>query len=358
MTQIETFPRRQPSLFALVLIAFATGSALAGPGSRTAQYQQQTQPPAGAKSQVSNDELQEGKKVESAADAAGRLQAAAEFVKKYPKSSLMDTVAKLVAAKIVETQDSAQKAAFCETYLTVFKNTPQAKLIYGIEIEALIKSNKGDDALRVAGTALQQNPDDVQLLSNMVSWGIDQIKHGDRKFVEPVQRYGSKAIQLIEDNKKPADLSEQNWTDYKNTVLPQIYQSLGLVALMLEKGDEAKPLLLKAVQLNGSDAFSYYLLGTISDNEYQQTYQKYKGTLPGSERDATLKKALEQMDQTIDLFAHAVALSEGNPQNQPLHDRALKDLELYYNYRHKDKGPAGLQELINKYKKPTTSPGN
>jgi tetratricopeptide (TPR) repeat protein len=325
---------------------------------RTQQYQQQPQGQAGAKPQVSNDELQEGKKVESATDAASRLQAAGEFVKKYPKSSLMDTVAKLAAAKIVETQDQTQKAAFCETFLTVFKNTPQANLIYGIEIEALVKSNKADDALRVAGVALQQNPDDVQLLSNMVSWGIDQIKHGDRKYVEAVQRYGAKAIELIEANKKPADLTDSNWSDYKTTILPQIYQSLGLVSLMLEKSDQARPMLQKAVQLNPSDAFSYYLLGTITDTEYQATYQKYKSTLPGSERDATLKKALEQMDQTIDFFAHAVALSEGNPQNQPLHDRALKDLELYYNYRHKDKGPAGMQELINKYKKPAASSGN
>ena len=356
MKQIELFSMRRLALLVLVVLVCTSAAVWAGP--RVQYAQQQPQDPAGPKPQVSNDELQEGKKVEAATDAAGRLQAAGEFIKKFPKSGLMDTVAKLVAAKIAETQDANQKATFCETFLTVFKNTPQTKLIYPVQIEAYIKANKPDEGLRVAGIALQQNPDDVQLLSNVVSLGIDQIKHGDRKYVAPVQQYGAKAIALIEADKKPGDLSDSNWSDYKTKVLPQLYQSLGLVALMQDKSDEARPKLEKAIQLNPSDAFSYYLLGSISDNEYQATYQKYKGMLPGAERETTLKKALELMDQTIDFFAHAVALSEGSPQTQPLHDKALQDLQLYYNFRHKDKGAAGMQELINKYKRPGSSSGS
>jgi tetratricopeptide (TPR) repeat protein len=264
----------------------------------------------------------------------------------------------MVAAKIADSQDPAQKANFCETFLTIFKGTPQVAIIYPIQIEAYVKTNKPDDALRVAAVAIKQNPGDVVLLSNIVSWGIEQIRQNNRNYVGPVQEYGAKAIELIEADKKPADLTDANWSDYKTKILPQIYQSLGLVALMQDKNEEARPKLQRAIQLNPSDAFSYYLLGSISDNEYQASYQKYKGMLPGADRDAILKKALEQMDQTIDLFAHAVALSEGDPKTQALHDKALQDLQLYYNYRHKDKGAAGLQELINKYKKPGSSSGD
>jgi tetratricopeptide (TPR) repeat protein len=355
MKQIELFSRRCPALLALVIVATTTMPGWAAASGSREQYPQQPQDQQGQKPQASNDELQEGRKVEAAPDAAGRLQAAGEFIKKYPKSALMDTVAKLVAAKIADTQDPNQKATLCETFLTAFKNTPQARLIYPIEIEAYVKAGKPDDAFRVAGAALQQNPDDVQLLSNVVAVGVEQIKHDDRKYIGQVQQYGARAIELIEADKKSVDLTDADWAEYKTKILPQLYQSLGLVAAMQNKIDEAKPKLEKAIQLNPSDAFSYYLLGTIVDNEYQASYQKYKGMMAGAERDATLKKALEQMDQTIDLFAHAVALSEGNPQTQPLHDRALKDLQLYYDYRHKDKGPAGMQDLINKYKKSSSS---
>jgi tetratricopeptide (TPR) repeat protein len=364
MKQNQSFSIYRPALLALTIIACASLPGRSAASSPRQYPQQQPQNQAAPKPQTSNDELEDGKKVEAAADAASRLQAAGEFVKKYPKSNLMDTVAKLVAAKIAETPDPNQKAAFCETFLTLFQGTPQARVIYPIEIEAYSSANKPDDALRVeqreldeslAGLASQQNPDDVQLLTRVVSLGIELVKRNNPKYVGPVQQYGAKAIQLIEADKKPADLSDSSWADYKTKVLPQIYQSLGLIALMLQKQDEAKPKLEKAIQLNPSDAFSYYLLGTISDNQYQATYQKYKGMTAGAEREATLNKALEQMDQTIDLFAHAVALSEGNPNTQALHDRAIQDLQLYYNFRHKDKGPAGMQELINKYKKPNAA---
>src|SRR5215471_5138495 len=130
MKQIQSFSLHRLARFALAILACASLPcwSSASPMIRYLQQysQQQSQEPAGPKPQVSNDELQEGKKVEAATDAASRLQAAAEFVKKYPKSGLMDTVAKLVAGKIAETQDSAQKATFCETFLTVFKDTPQA----------------------------------------------------------------------------------------------------------------------------------------------------------------------------------------------------------------------------------------
>src|SRR5262249_47966081 len=278
MKQIQSFSLHRHALVALAMVACASlpgGSSASpmrylrqSPQQQSQQYgPQQPQEPAGPKPQVSNDELQEGKKVEAATDAASRLQAAGEFVKKYPKSGLMDTVAKLVAAKIAESQDPAQKAAFCETFLTVFKDPAQTKLIYPVELEAYIKANKPDDALRVASVALKQNPDDVMLLSNMVSLGIEQIKHGDRNYVGPVQLYGAKAVELIEADKKPADLSDSNWADYRTKILPQIYQSLGLIALMQDKNEEARPRLEKAIQLNPADAFSYYLLGSIADTE-------------------------------------------------------------------------------------------
>jgi len=365
MKHVESYFSSRAALLALIVIA-AIGMPGRAAERRQVQYTQQPKEQAGQKPQVSNDEMQEAKKVDGAADAAGRLRAAADFVKKYPKSTLMDTIAKLVASKISETQDPNQVTSLCEQFLTIFKNTPQAKLIYSVEIDAYNKANKPDDALRVelkeldedlAGLATQPNSDDLPLLTRVVSLAMELVKHNNGKYVGAIQQYGARAISLIEADKKPADLSDSQWADYKTRVLPQIYQSLGLVALMLQKDEDARLKLEKAVELNPSDAFSYYLLGTIADNEYQETYKKYKGMLPGAEQQATLKKALEQMDKTIDLFAHAVALSEGNQQTQALHDKALQDLQVYYNYRHKDKGSAGMQELINKYKKPASSSG-
>ena len=73
--------------------------------------------------------------------------------------------------------------------------------------------------------------------------------------------------------------------------------------------------------------------------------------LPGKEQDELLKKTLEKLDQIIDHYARAVGLSEGNPPLQKLHDELLTDLKTYYAFRNKN-STDGLQQLIDKYKKP------
>ena len=67
-------------------------------------------------------------------------------------------------------------------------------------------------------------------------------------------------------------------------------------------------------------------------------------------KDSVLKQALAKMDEVVDMFAHAVGLSEGDAASQVLHDQTLQDLQAYYKYRHGGSAD-GLQQLIDKYKK-------
>ena len=55
------------------------------------------------------------------------------------------------------------------------------------------------------------------------------------------------------------------------------------------------------------------------------------------------------IDKVIDQYAHAVALSEGKPEYQRLHEQALSDLTVYYKFRH-NQTTDGLQQLNDKYK--------
>ena len=56
------------------------------------------------------------------------------------------------------------------------------------------------------------------------------------------------------------------------------------------------------------------------------------------------------MDDVIDAYAHAIALTEGNPQYDAMRVGLKADLEGYYKYRHSN-STEGLQALIDKYKK-------
>lgn len=317
-----------------------------------AQYPQQTQEPKKDQSKepkVSDAENQALKKIVDAPDAATKLQAATEFVKKYPKSAKRSEVARHLAGEITRVQDAAQLITLSEGYLASFNLPEEAALINQFLIDAYVKANRLDDAFRIAATMLEKNPNDVVVLTQMAIVASEELKRNNPKYIQQSQTYGMKAIELIEADKKPEALEVTRWNDYKTRWLPQLYQSLGLVSFLSGNKADAKVKLEKAASLNATDPVTFMLLGSMVNEEYQQLAEKHKTMSAGPVKDDTLKEAHAKMDQVIEAFARAVALSEGNPQYQRLHDQLKQDLTAYYKYR---KGTTdGLQQLIDKYKK-------
>ena len=165
--------------------------------------------------QAGEGEVQAAKKVQAASDGAAALQSGGEFVKKYPKSTLRLQVAQLVAGKISQTADNTQKISLAENFLTVFNQPGEANVITPALVDAYTKADKFDEAFQKASGWLEKNPEDVRTLVQMALTGADQAKHGNRKFADVSQKYGLKAIELIEADKRPASLDAEQWAEYK-----------------------------------------------------------------------------------------------------------------------------------------------
>jgi hypothetical protein len=73
----------------------------------------------------------------------------------------------------------------------------------------------------------------------------------------------------------------------------------------------------------------------------------------GASKDAALKQVEAQIDKTIEAYAQAIAVTEGKAQYQPAHDALRQDIENLHKFRHNGK-TEGLQQVIDKYKKPAT----
>ena len=304
--------------------------------------------------QVSEAEEKAIIKVRDAADPAAKLVAAEEFVKKYPKSTRRNEVVMYVATEISKMPDAAQQIPLIEKALTVFNQPGDADKFNTVLLDAYLKSSRIDDAFRVAASIIEKNPNDVIILTHMSLLGTDQAKARNPKYVQVSQTYGAKAIELIEANKMPASMDAAAWTQYKNQWLPHLYQSMGILAFVTGNKADAKAKLDKAVAVNSTDPVTYMLLGSLTNEEYQQLAAKHKEMAAGPMKDQTLKDAHMKLDEVIDMFARAVALSEGNAQYQQLHDQVLQDLTAYYKYRNGGKTD-GLQALIDKYKKPASN---
>ncbi|HKY05311.1 MAG TPA: hypothetical protein VJQ56_10500 [Blastocatellia bacterium] len=333
----------------LCAFAFLIGGTSAYAQEQQPTEQQKSQQPA-KPVQISEGERQALKKIQDAADLAAKLQAAGEYVKKYPKSSKRGEVVGYLAGEIAKVTDSAQQTAHAEGFLAVFTEPAEAGMMTPFLIDAYIKAKRIDDAFRLATSHLEKNPGDVQMLTQMSLIGVDQIKAQNPKFIQQSQQFGLKAIELIEADRRPEAMDVARWGEYKTRWLPQLYQSMGLVAIVTQKPDEAKARLEKAAAINANDAVTFLYLGSLLNQEYQQLAEQHKSAGPGPMKDEMLKQAQAKMDEVIQIYARVVALSEGNPQLQRVSEQVMQDLTAYYKYRHNG-STDGLQEVIAKYKK-------
>jgi hypothetical protein len=335
-------------VLALALCAAASVAGAAGargPVARAAQGQKQ----GGQKGAPSDAEQKAAQAVQSAADAPATGAAAMEFVKKYPKSSLRPQVARTVLMKIAAVPDPAQRVTFAEGFTKVFDSPDEATLAAPVIIDAYVDAKRYDDAYRLATPeAVAKFEDPLGVMVSLAMTGADQVRQKNGKYVQASQQLGLKAVEMIEGGKKPAQVDDARWAEYKTTWLPQLYQSLGVLSYASGDKADAKAKLSKAAALNSTDPNTYILLGALANDEYQQTAQQHKAA-SGAAKDELLKQAHAQLDVVIDSWAHAVALTEGDPRAEQVRTQLMEDLESYYKYRHGSSD--GLKELIGKYKK-------
>lgn len=301
------------------------------------------------KAQVSGDEQKLLNKMESAGDINAKMQAAGEFIKKYPKSIKRLDAAKYMANEITKAE-SAKRIDLAHNFLTIFTDNQEAGLIAPIQVDAYLTANKPDEAFKAGAAYLEKNPDDAAVLAQLGYGGIEQAKRQNNTYVQQSITYSTKAIALIEADKMPISYSPDKWAEFKTQWQPLLYQSLGLAAYMSNNKDDAKEKFEKAVSLNPTEPFNYAMLGSLANEEYQVLADRHKTMMSGPLKDETLKRANAKIDQVIDYFARAVGLSEGKPAYQNLHDQILQDLTEYYKYRHNN-STEGLQALIAQYKK-------
>ena len=310
-----------------------------------AQQKQSDQP------NLSPDEQKLASSITSAKDAAGKLNAAAELIKKHPKTPIRLRVAGSMANEVANVKDNAQKLTLAQQLETIFNDPAEIDIVGPVIVQAYADGNQPDQAFAKGAELLSHAPDALTLLVQLAATGGDQAKKQNAKFVPQSIQYTTHAIELMEGDKKPPDIDDARWSQYKAQTLPGLYQTRGL--LNLAKGDktEAKANYLKASQLNPADAYNFVMLAAMLNDEYQAEAKQYQSMAAGATRDQQLKKVQTLLDSVIDAYARAVALSEGNAALQQIRQQYAEDLESYYKYRHNG-STEGMQQLIDKYKAP------
>jgi hypothetical protein len=318
----------------------------------TVSAQPQGGRPQGGRPNLSPEEQNLVRNIQAAKDPAEKMKAVAEMIKKYPKSPARPFIARMGAEQIEDLQDANQKLSFAQQYQTIFDQPNEEELIFPVLVEAYATLNRPDEAFTKGADFLSRHPDSLRVLVGLLALGTDQVKKQNGKYIAQSIQYGTHAAELFEGDKKPVNTDDAQWKTYKSETLPGVYQSLGLLYYASSKIAEAKANYLKASDLSPTDPFNFVMLAGLLNQDYQNEAKKYQSMPAGPARDEELKKTQAVLDQVIDAYAHAIALSEGNATLQQIRQQYLGDLETYYKYRHGSTD--GMQQLIDKYK--TTKP--
>jgi len=300
------------------------------------------------KIKVSADEADAIKKIEKAKTLADKIKATQDFLKKYPQSPARPQAAEYLAGEIARTKDDAQIIQNGETYLTIFTEPAETDLILPDLVYSYSATNRPKDAFGAAEKYFARHPDDVVLRYKLAIDGSNLLRSGTKDYALQSRDYALKSIELIEANKKPANLDDARWKEYQTKYLPSLYQTVGVYEYNMGDKAKAQASLVKATSLDAKDVNSWLLLSTMLDDEYQELARQYNVADEGAARDALLKKANDKLDQVMEGFARIVALTDGRPEAKNVNDQIRQSLETYYKYRHKNLD--GLPALIGKYK--------
>jgi hypothetical protein len=297
---------------------------------------------------LSGDERKAAEKITKAKGPEARLQAAAEFVQKFPQSTLRPQVVEGLAAEIANTQDAQLRTSLAETYAAIFTGPGEAERLTPILLDTYVKAGRAEDAFRLGSQWLAKNPDDAHTLYSLAIVASNEAIKGNNAYAAQGRQYGARAAELIEADKMPAGGDAAKWAAFKTEALPTVYRATGIIALKNNDRAAARQLLEKAIAHKSTDPGVFLVIADLLNQDYELTAKQYTVAAAG-EKEALRKKADEQLDRVIESYAQAIAVSEGNPQYQPAATALRENLTTYYKYRHNSTD--GMQQLIDKYKK-------
>ena len=123
------------------------------------------------------------KKLNDATDPAVKLDAAAEFVKKFPKSGKRLEIANHVAGNIDEVEDATKRVTLAEKALTIFTLPDENDVLTRSVLDAYLSAGRAADAFRVAAAWLPKHPDEADPMRRLAITANNESIKGNNTFI-------------------------------------------------------------------------------------------------------------------------------------------------------------------------------
>ena len=300
---------------------------------------------------LSDEESKHADKMNKATTVAEKTKLGIEFIKKFKKNTAYrPKIAEYLSNQIFNEKDPNLKIQAAQQFIGAFDQPGEADMIRPALIDGYVTTGKFDEAFTEGGKYAEAHPDEPFVAGSLGFNGALQLqKQGASwKWGKAAVDYVAKAVALLEQDKKPEKTDKEFWDNYRNSWLPRLYQSQGLIFYTTKENDKARESLEKAFGFDPTDVFTLnYLIGLTID-EYQALAQRHQT----EKKNDLYEKAIAKMDEAIDYLARAVATTDGKTDQQSVaaNGQFKEQLKQYYDFRFPGKA-AEMQALVDKYKK-------
>ncbi|MEW6734603.1 MAG: hypothetical protein AB1489_24980 [Acidobacteriota bacterium] len=272
-----------------------------------------------------------------------------------------DTLNACIAEK-----DNIKKLAMAQEALKLYPKSQyvpylkdQVSQARGSLLQQAMQEGKTEDAFKLAADVLNEEPENLNYLLTLADFSARLAKgpKADYSFADKGTEYAKKAVELINNGKRPVGLDEAQWNTRKGAVLASMHQAVGLFLLKAKKDEDALNALSESAKQDCSDPVTHYLIAQIHNNKYEALSAEYN-QLPDDKKSsddgkAILDKINPVIDQMLEAYGKMMAVSDGKANYDALRNRVKPSMEELYKFRHEGKSD-GLPAFIDGFKSSCT----
>ncbi len=166
------------------------------------------------------------------------------------------------------TSDLQKKIELGEAFLQKYSQSRYLPPLYAAMTLSYMQTNQIAKMLEIGDKAVALTPTDVTtlaILAQTISRVTNSTTPNAGAQLQKAEDYSKKAMEVTLTLPKPANLTDEAFTNAKNQALAAAHSGLGLVYVKRGKNQEAIPELEASIKLDGSpDPVNYYLLGVAN----------------------------------------------------------------------------------------------